>query len=321
MSIAAVPVISIASLLNNNFAKKEETIHGIKKACQNYGFFYISNHGVSLSLMKEFTRLSHLFFQSPCKELQDIKRNQGNSRGYFNDELTKNQLDWKECFDFGAQDGALDATGRDGFNQWPSEKCLDFETTMRLYFSTMKTLSAVLCSAIATGLDLPADHFKSFFEKHTSFLRLNYYRKCPTPDDTMAVHHHTDAGALTILLQDENVTSLQVFHNGGWMMIPPRAGTFVINIGDMMQVWTNDVYKAPLHRVLASSRERHSAPFFYNPSYAVNVQPLVESTEKTVLYRAVNWGNFRAARFAGDYANIGEETQIKHFRIVSKEDE
>lgn len=80
------------------------------------------------------------------------------------------------------------------------------------------------------------------------------------------------------------------------------------------KVWTNDRYKAPLHRVLAnSSNERFSAPFFYNPSYSTDVLSL-SSSEKPV-YKTINWGHFRTQRFAGDFANYGEEIQISQFKI------
>lgn len=135
----------------------------------------------------------------------------------------------------------------------------------------------------------------------------------------MAVHHHTDAGALTVLLQDNSVTSLQVKKNGSWHFVPPREGTFVINIGDMVQVWSNDLYKAPLHRVQASASARYSAPFFYNPSYDCDVSPLtfdVPYFGDNANYKVVNWGEFRSKRFAGDFADIGEEVQIANYRLT-----
>ena len=99
-------------------------------------------------------------------------------------------------------------------------------------------------------------------------------------------------------------------------MIPPKKDTFVINIGDMLQIWTNDRYKAALHRVECNKEyERYSAPFFYNPAYATDVEPLNLSDNEKRVYKTVNWGYFRSQRYAGDYANYGEEIQISHFRL------
>jgi isopenicillin N synthase-like dioxygenase len=269
------------------------------------------------------------FFHLDPNILNKIRRSKDNSRGYFDDELTKNKLDWKRCFDFGAQDGSLDNKGMDGENQWPlPSEHATFEHVTKDYYKQMEDLSKVLLGAICESLGLQSNMLSESFDgNHTSYLRMNYYPICDDPESHMAIHHHTDAGALTILYQDDDVTSLQVSHQNKWCFIPPIKDTFVINIGDMIQVWSNDKYKAPLHRVQAnSSHERYSAPFFYNPAYKADVQPLfyhnsnangIENENKEALYSVVNWGDFRAKRFAGDYADVGEEVQISHYRITS----
>ena len=133
----------------------------------------------------------------------------------------------------------------------------------------------------------------------------------------MGVHHHTDAGALTLLLQ-EDVGGLQVCLNNQWIPVDPVVGALVINIGDMVQVWSNDYYQAPLHRVLASdSHDRYSLPFFYNPSYDTQYAPLnaLTSDKSPPKYRQITWGEFRLRRQQGDYANYGQENQIGDYRI------
>ena len=326
MSIQSVPTIDISPLISSQpgCPKQEELeqqcVNEIRKACSEWGFFYIENHGISKELIQSFRYDIDRFFHLPQEDLDTIRRTEKNSRGYFDDELTKNKLDWKRCFDVGAQNGSLDNIGMDGWNQWPNKNShSSFESTIRTYFYEMEKLSAVLLRAVCRSLDVEPEELleNHFVGKHTSYLRLNYYPVCPDPSSTLAVHHHTDAGALTILYQDDDVTSLQVNKNSQWHFIPPRKGTFVINIGDMIQVWSNDKYKAPLHQVQAnSSSNRYSAPFFYNPSYASNVSPLVQDEEEPK-YTVVNWGEFRAKRFAGDYADLGEEVQISHYRVNS----
>jgi len=123
---------------------------------------------------------------------------------------------------------------------------------------------------------------------------------------------------LTLLLQDGVVPGLEVFREGRWHLVEPRADTLVVNIGDVLQVWSNDRYQAPLHRALApSGRERYSAPFFYNPSYATDYAPLssVVDSRNPARYRPINWGEFRALRAAGDYADHGAEVQIEHYAL------
>jgi 2OG-Fe(II) oxygenase superfamily len=110
-----------------------------------------------------------------------------------------------------------------------------------------------------------------------------------------------------------------VMHDERWYLIQPRKNALVVNIGDIVQVWSNDQYRAPLHRVLANaSMPRYSAPFFYNPSYATVYAPLPSVCDGAhpPRYRPICWGEFRAARAAGDYADYGEEVQISHYGLL-----
>jgi isopenicillin N synthase-like dioxygenase len=194
------------------------------------------------------------------------------------------------------------------------------------YLDACTELSLKLLEAFCLGLDLPADFMRrDFAGEHTGFIRLNYY---PTSDPMadsgdehqasadLGIHHHTDAGGLTVLLQDE-VSGLQVHRDGLWYDIPTVEGAMVINTGDMMQVWSNDIYKAAIHRVLAmSTRERYSIPFFFNPVASCEVSPLpsVVDEQNPSRYRPIEWGSFRGKRSDGDYADYGTEVQISQYR-------
>ena len=158
-------------------------------------------------------------------------------------------------------------------------------------------------------------------------MRLNYSPACPTPaapvgvgtpdKGYLGVNHHTDAGVLTLLLQDDQ-PGLEVFRHKRWHLVEPRRDALVVNIGDIVQVWSNDRYRAALHRARANSEaERFSAPFFFNPSYDTDYAPLPStiSARRPAHYRPINWGQFRSLRSAGDYADGGEEVQISHYLL------
>jgi len=213
-------------------------------------------------------------------------------------------------------------------NRWPDvEGAGDaFRDSMETYLAACESLSLTLLEAFCVGLDLPADYMRPDFAAcHTGFIRLNYYPvKDPLEDSTVAhsdpadlgVHHHTDAGALTVLLQDA-VGGLQVYRDGYWHNIPPVEGAFVINTGDMMQVWSNDNYQAALHRVLAMEEtDRFSIPFFFNPAASATVSPLptTVTAERPARYRSIDWSEFRGKRTDGDYADYGPEVQIAAYR-------
>jgi isopenicillin N synthase-like dioxygenase len=108
--INEIPIINVQNL----FEKEENQviIDQIQHACREYGFFYICNHQIDTSLINEFRQISKEFFKLSKEKKYLIKRSRENSRGYFDDELTKNIVDWKEGFDYGAQDGSLDKQGK-----------------------------------------------------------------------------------------------------------------------------------------------------------------------------------------------------------------
>ena len=100
-----------------------------------------------------------------------------------------------------------------------------------------------------------------------------------------------------------------MFQDNAWHVVEPRPDALVINIGDIVQVWSNDRYFAALHRVIASAeRERFSIPFFLNPGYDTNYAPVptMVDANRPARYRAINWGEFRRRRADGDYADYGD---------------
>ena len=154
-----------------------------------------------------------------------------------------------------------------GPNVWPAD-LPGFEPTMAGYFEAMRRLAERLMKGIALSLDLSEDYFDTFKKDPVATLRLLHYppqRKDAAPNEKGA-GAHTDWGALTLLLQDE-VGGLQVFdkNTDEWIHADPVPGTFVVNLGDALAHWTNDMYKSTLHRVVnASGRERYSVPYFYD---------------------------------------------------------
>ena len=313
------PTIDVSSLRRGAWrregasaAERARALDEVSQAMSEWGFFNASGHGVDARVAARFEAAQRAFFALPKEHKTRVKRQADNSRGWFDDELTKQKLDWKECFDFGAQDGHLDGRSDvDGYNQWPAEPA-DFRVACEEYYAEAFALATDLAAAAALSLGLAEGYFDACFEKHTSYLRSNWYPLCPDTSANLGIERHTDAGFLTVLMQD-SVSALQVFHDGEWTLVPPVEGAYTINVGDQLQVFSNDRYRAALHRVLASEdAERFSAPFFLNTSYGTDALP-VGVADEDALYLPVNWGDFRRRRFEGDFSDQGEEVQIAHF--------
>ena len=319
-----VPIIDVGAVVRDaSNADARVSVDAIARACREWGFFQVVNHGVPQALIDSTWRETAAFFYQPQPVKDAIMRTRENPWGYYNNELTKNQRDKKEVFDY-TTDGADPIYHSE--NRWPRMGGA-FREILSAYRDAVTDLSLSLLEAFCVGLDLPPDFMrKDFASGHTGFIRLNYYPvKDPLalsnvehlPLADLGVHHHTDAGALTVLLQDE-VGGLQVFRDGLWYNVAPTPGAFVINTGDMMQVWSNDMYRAAVHRVLAmDSRDRFSIPFFFNPTAETRVCPLpsVVSKERPARYRTIEWAEFRGKRTDGDYADYGPEVQIAQYRI------
>jgi isopenicillin N synthase-like dioxygenase len=302
-----VPIIDVADFGSDHWLPQMDF------ACREWGCFQIINHGVEPEQLAELQREIVNFFANSREAKRQVERTAENPWGFYDRELTKNVRDWKEIFDFGpaAAAGPLAC-----LPQWP-RGLTNFRPVMEAFFSECETIARKLLAGISRNLGMPVDYLgRGFGSEHSSFLRLNYYPPCAAPDQHFGISQHTDAGALTVLWQDQQA-GLQFFRGDSWYTVTPVPGALLINIGDIVQVWSNDQYRAPLHRVLTSAREaRYSAPFFFNPSYDTNYAPLpgvlVVAAPR---YRSINWGEFRAGRAAGDYADVGEEIQIEQFRI------
>ncbi|CAK9186915.1 unnamed protein product [Ilex paraguariensis] len=191
------------------------------------------------------------------------------------------------------------------------------------YAEEVQKLAYKLLELISLSLDLPANRLSGFFKDQTSFIRLNHYPPCPVPHLALGVGRHKDAGALTILAQDD-VGGLEVKRktDGEWIRVKPTHDAYIINVGDIIQVWSNDRYESVEHRAAVNcKKDRISIPFFFNPAHYTNVKPLEELTDDQNLakYKPYNWGRFFATRKRSNFQKLNvENIQISHFRLLEK---
>lgn len=360
---------------------EEIIIPQIAHACSTFGFFQIINYQHLLqdgnTIISDFQSALVDYFDLPRDVKLQYKRRDDNARGYFDDELTRQKRDWKECLDVGvpgsrnwskADDDAENAC-LDGWNQFPTE-LPQFRSTVVSYFEACSELSYFLFRLMARGIvaeeekltDENNDHINNndaFYQElrdgHASYLRMNYYPPCRSTDqkqsndsttsttgkykegddDTkpiLGISPHRDATFLTILLQDEDCHSLQVWHESKWKTIHPVANALTVNTGDMSMLWSNGKYQAPLHRVLTNeSSKRYSSPFFYNPPYTMWIHAPVRKNyvaqkqtdgeddnnnkDSKHKYHPLLYGYFRAVRFAGDVTDLGIEIQTSDYLV------
>ncbi|KAJ7946017.1 2-oxoglutarate and Fe(II)-dependent oxygenase superfamily protein [Quillaja saponaria] len=305
----------------------EGLVKEIGSACKQWGFFQVINHGVPLDKRQRIEASARQFFSQSFEEKRKIRRDAVKVLGYYDTEHTKNVRDWKEVFDFTVEEPTLvpaslepdDKQVTQWYNQWP-ECPPDLREACQEYAQEMVNLANKLMELIALSLGLPAKRFHEFFIDQTSFIRLNHYPPCPSPHLALGVGRHKDAGILTILAQDD-VGGLEVKRksDGEWVLVKPTPDSYIINVGDIIQVWSNEAYESVEHRVMVNSKkERFSIPFFLNPAHYTMVKPLEELTneQEPAKYRAYNWGKFFTTRKHSNFTKLDvENVQIYHFRV------
>ncbi|ELR24593.1 oxidoreductase [Acanthamoeba castellanii str. Neff] len=291
---ATLPVIDISPLTKSSSssadaeaAALQKVVDELREACLRFGFFYIKNHGIDENLIARlFAEGKRFFGECPHDKKESIHmRNNAVFRGWFElqGEYTSKKKDFKEGLYFGAElgDDAEEVKAKlpmHGRNQWPDPELFPgFDKLIIDYMDALTELGHQVMRGIALSLNLSENYFREQFTSSpfTPF-RLFYYPADPLPrEEQWGVGQHTDYGVLTILGQDD-VGGLEVLtKDGQWIAAPPIPGTFVVNIGDMLETWTCGLYKATPHRVKNSSAvDRLSAPFFFDPNFKCLVSPL-----------------------------------------------
>ena len=173
-----------------------------------------------------------------------------------------------------------------GPNQWPTEALPEFESSAREYWKNLQhPVATRLMQALALSLDLPIDYFVSKCQRspHPQMVLLRYPPAPTSSSETVATGcgAHTDCGFLTILTQDQPGLEVRTA-KGTWVSAPPIKDAFVVNLGDLMQFWTNNRFKSTEHRVRnpSSIAIRHSIPFFWTIDYDTVLEPIPSCTTK-----------------------------------------
>lgn len=291
-------------------------------ACRDHGFFLLGGHGLD-DLISRTWRETSRFFDSDRSIRTGIMRDLDNPLGYFDRELTKRKRDHKQVFDF------IDPTtaATDSRNRWPAG-LPGFRDTMVELYDSFSELADRALSLIHEALDLDdASRRMVAGDRRSSMVRLNHYTVGdPVPEgerdglaslgDT-ALGFHTDPGTITILLQDDTGGLQAESLDHGWIDVPPTPGTVVVNLGDCMQAWTNDRYRAAVHRVLPmTASRRFSIPYFQNPARDAVIAPVPTLAHGSPRYREFAWREFMAARAYDNFTDTGaEDAQVTDYRI------
>jgi len=283
-----LPMIHVGPLVDDRSSRtaRAAAAQALDVGARRFGFFYAIGHGIDPALIDRLATLARAFFAQPEAEKMRIPMSAGGPawRGYFplGGELTSDRPDWKEGLYLGTELGpdhprVRAGTILHGGNLWPAIP--GFRETVLEYLDAMTKLGHAVMRGMALGLQLPDDYFTTHGTADPLILlRLFNYPSRPVPSSSTAqwgVGEHTDYGLLTMLWQDD-VGGLQVRTDDGWTDAPPLPGTFVCNIGDMLDRMTGGRYRSVPHRVAlnTSGRDRLSIPLFFDPDFDAHIQPV-----------------------------------------------
>lgn len=284
-----VVILDMSDLRHPNVEVRRSLGRQLVRACTEVGFFYIVNHGIPEPQIEGMFELSRSFFELPAEEKQDVSMAKN--------EFFSGYLPMKI-----SGDAALKGTAMEAFHAWidpPAGHTQRFAgkvmndanvwpgrmPAMRAdvgrYVDAVSGLTRDLLRIAALGLELEESIFLSYFESPLSLLRLIHYPpQLPSDevDGRFGIRPHTDNCALTLLLQDDT-GGLQILgRNKEWVDVTPIPGTYVINIGETMKLWTNGLFKATPHRVInRSGRQRYSIAFFMNADDDAQIAPMLQA--------------------------------------------
>jgi isopenicillin N synthase-like dioxygenase len=280
--VKELPIIDVGALIHGGTEAEIDTVADkIREACINSGFFYITNYGISDKEMYEIANMATRFFQLPIEQKQKAQcRDYTEARGYQpmnSEKITPGyEPDYKEYYDMGLElsNDSLEAIDR-GATLWPDDDALPgFRQLMQAHVQRTLKIGQSIIRGFARALDLPDTFFDEAHNPPFYNFRPSYYppAKDILKQNLWSCGPHTDYMSMTMLWQDK-VGGLQVLNlDGEWIDAPPLDETMVLNIADMMSIWTNDLFTSNPHRVANRTTDhRLSLAHFIGPGASTNV--------------------------------------------------
>ncbi|KAH7162073.1 hypothetical protein B0J13DRAFT_490605 [Dactylonectria estremocensis] len=319
MAAGSIPSIDFSASGGSDTAAFAALVDRVRNACQSYGFFQLTNHGIPQSSMDEILECSKEFFSLPLEEKEKYdkdlaKDHRGYERLRAQNFEKRGEGDLKEGYYFGLDlpedhPQVLAKKFNLGPNKYPEnvKDPQEFRQKIDSYIEKMIEIAERLIRILCKTLEVDDGWVSQFTNTPIATLRLLHYP--PQPPDASELERgigaHTDFGAVTILLQDL-VGGLQVWDRAcsQWIDVEPTKGAFVVNLGNLMMRWTNDRYVSNLHRVInKSGQARYSVPFFFagNPDFLVECFESCQDLDTEAKYPPTTVGDWMSGRYADTY--------------------
>jgi len=284
-----LPLLDLSLFDDHGFGRRA-FLADLRSAARDIGFFYLAGHGIPQADADTLFAEAKRFFTLPDADKRAIAMvNSPQFRGYtkVGGELTKGQADWREQLDFGVERPAIPQhtgtpawTRLQGPNLWP-EALPSLRPAVLSWQTKVAEVTIRLLKAFALSLEQPEDAFEPIYGGTPNHrMKIVRYPGREHTGSDQGVGAHKDGGFLTLLLQDGN-KGLQVDYGGSWIDVDPIPGTFVVNIGELLELASNGYLRATVHRVVSppAGAERYSVPFFFSARLDAEI-PLLDLPEE-----------------------------------------
>ncbi|XVF65590.1 hypothetical protein PTKIN_Ptkin09bG0260800 [Pterospermum kingtungense] len=266
LSGIVVPLIDMSKLLNDD----DSELQKLHFACKDWGAFHLINHGVPSELVRNIRKQTQEFFNLPLQEKKRLAQQPGDQEGYGHAFVTSEdqKLDWSDMMFLRTL-----PTHRRRTTFWP-QLLPSFRETLDDYSENMRELTVQLMKFMAKALDVEDEQLDQNYVDGNYDVKLSYYPSCPQPERVLGLLPHADVSAIAFLLEVGDTPGLQALKDGHWIDIQPMDGAIVVNLGQVMEVTTNGIYKALDHRVVVNSlKERLSVGIFGYPNPSAMIGP------------------------------------------------
>ena len=295
MAVGAIPVIDLAPWRSGDAAGRREVAERVARACETVGFLIVSGHGVPQEVIDRAFSVSRAFFDLPVEEKARFMPEDGVAPRGYHAVATRNLArtygqetppDLREQFFIGPlvpQAGRFahipEAALYYSENIWPAHPPA-YREALTEFYRAFEVLAARLMRVFAVALALPETFFDDRIDRHFSTCPSNHYpviEDDPQPGQ-LRCGAHTDFGSLTILAFNDAPGGLQaLMPDGSWLDVQPGPGQLAVNLGDMMQRWTNDRWKSTVHRAVnpppdrRRESRRQTVGYFLHPNYDAEI--------------------------------------------------
>ena len=317
-----LPILDIGEFLAGEGAPSDDLAAQLRYACENVGFFFIKNHGVSDDLVKRIFAETERFHALPNEDKLALQINE-NQRGFIPPKATlvkhstynKNtKFDSNSTMVFATEygpDNPHRQAGKRfyGENQWP-DGLPGFRETVNEYMSTITALGKRMLPLWAAALELPLDYFEPYFRESYTYFRMAYYPPVPDVEDNeFGLGPHADTGFMTFLPQAD-VDGLEILDtDGNWFRPPQMYDAILVNSGQFLERWSNERFRATPHRVIPpKDTDRYSVACFVNNDFdpVCECLPTCHGPDNPPKYPTESYHEFYTWYMANTYPHYGE---------------